>query len=382
MIAGGRRLARRRVLIVGAGPGGAAAALRLHGHGCDVLWVDRAEFPRPKVCGCCLNMAALSALAPLGCDALVRGLAGSELAHWQLRVAGRTVQASLPGGVALSRTRLDVALIEEGLRRGIEFRSGVVVKVVEVQAGQVSVRFAGSPADQRFDAVIWAAGLAGGGVSRWLPWIQAPTGPLGAAVVVDDLGGVEPRTIHMVCGPGGYVGLVRLEDGRIDVAAALHHRGRSTRSDDRYGGKWAVHQRINAILASGGIERLPESVAASLLTTPPLHRRRHCGAGGLLAVGDAAGYIEPFTGEGMAWAIQTGVAAADCLVGEDGEGDGVDDVGAEWRQRYAEMMRQRQWLCRWLSRSLASPWRSRALVAAIGWAPWAVRRAVQRLNAG
>lgn len=367
----------RRVIVVGAGPAGAVAAMRLHDQGKSVLWVDRAEFPRPKVCGCCLNLAAIGGLSWVRCDKTVRDLVSTDLRYWKLEHRGHQIDARLPGGIAISRTRMDVALIDEARGRGIEMRTLCDAKVLDVTASSVVIRLSDESVDQSFDAAILATGLSGGGVSRWLPWISEPSGPLGVGITVDQLSGVEPQTIHMICADQGYVGLVQLEDGKIDVAAALrketfHQHG----LDSLKSGRAEILDQINSILRQSSLGTLPDGLAKSLMTTPPLHRQRLVGNGRLLAVGDAAGYVEPFTGEGMAWAIGTGIAAADCIAS-----DRHDlDLGQQWCDTYATMMRKRQWICRALSKSLASPTSSRWLMRGMHFAPWIVRRAIWRLN--
>jgi flavin-dependent dehydrogenase len=387
----------REVLVIGAGPAGSSAAMRLHADGFQVSWVDATQFPRDKVCGCCLNLAALTALAGLDCDRRVRALVPQELNAWHLTASGRSIHAPLPGGLALSRSLFDITLIEEARSRGLELRTGVRAKVVSVTDSEVLVHLSGeTDTPRRFDAVILATGLAGGGVANWLPWVVEPHGPMGATVLVDDLAGVAGGTIRMVCGPDGYVGLVRLEDGRVDVAGALrpqrqphaHSEMVSSTASDAIApapspprpsaAKLAVLGQINAILRTANLGPLPDSLAGKLMVTPPLRRSRRCGQGRLLAVGDAAGYVEPFTGEGMAWAIRTGIEAASCVA----QHRDSQDLGAAWRRRYAELMRSRQWLCRALSQGLQTPRRARLLVGAMSLAPWAVRRAVQRLNRG
>jgi len=367
----------RRAIVIGAGPAGAAAAMRLHDLGKQVLWVDRADFPRPKVCGCCLNLAAISGLAIIDCDRLVQSLADSQLCHWQLESGGRTIRAGLPGGIALSRTRMDVALIDEARRRGIEMRTHCEAKLVEASITGVVIRLSDSTADETFDVAVLATGLSGGGVSRWLPWVEEPSGPLGAGIVVDDLPGVMPETIHMICGDQGYVGLVQLEDGRIDIAAALRkEKFTPTDVQSLKTGRSELLGQINKILAGSSLATLPTTCAGSLMTTPPLHRKRLVGHGRLVAIGDAAGYVEPFTGEGMAWGIGTGIAVADCIDTLPGGGD----LGKRWRETYGLMMRRRQWICRALSKSLASPSYWRWLICGMHAAPWLVRRAIWRLN--
>jgi flavin-dependent dehydrogenase len=384
--------------VIGAGPAGAAAAMRIHARGLDVLWVDRATFPRSKVCGCCLNRSALAALAKIDCDRIITDLAGQELRWWRLESMGRTVEAELPGGVAISRGSMDAALIDEARQRGIEVRTGCEAKIVDVSNRSVKVRLVGRTGDtgasggmgasgdtgeHEFDVAVLATGLSGGGVARWLPWTHQPAGPLGVGTTVDDLNGVRDRTIHMASDPDGYVGLVRLEDGRVDVAAALRRDGTRETPGGRVDlsvGKAILLDRMNAILGRSGFGQLPPGHAESLMTTPPLHRARKVGFGSLLAIGDAAGYVEPFTGEGMAWAIQTGIGVADTIADHRtafGTSDGLD---VAWSDRYAKMMRSRQWLCRFLSRSLASPRQSVWLLRGMTLAPWAVRRAIHRLN--
>lgn len=375
----------REVLVIGAGPAGSSAAMSLHASGLRVSWVDAAQFPRDKVCGCCINLAALAALAELDCDRRVRALVAHELTAWHLTAAGRSIHAPLPGGLALSRGRFDATLIEEACSRGLELRAAVRAKIVCVTDTEVLVQLGGEAQPRRFDAVILATGLAGGGVANWLPWVVEPHGPMGATILVDDLAGVATGTIRMVCGPGGYVGLVRLEDGRVDVAGAFRperKRDDSPEPDAQApkppAARLAVLTQINAILQTANLGPLDAALAGRLMVTPPLRRTRRCGEGRLLAVGDAAGYVEPFTGEGMAWALRTGIEAARCVV----QHREPRDLGAAWRRRYAELMKSRQWLCRALSQGLQTPQRARLLVGAMSLAPWAVRRAVRRLNRG
>jgi len=322
-------------------------------------------------------MAALGALAAVKCDSLVKNLADGELRWWRLESGGPAVVAPLPGGIALSRTQMDQALIDEARRRGIDMRTGCEAKLVDVSPGAVVVKLSDQSPQQTFAAAILATGLSGPGVARWLPWINQPAGPLGVGTVIHDLPGVLEHTIHMVCGKQGYVGLVRLEDGRVDVAAALRKdRFASPVAANTLSGKAEILCQVNAILARTELGQLPSSQIDQLLTTPPLHRSRQVGHGRLLAVGDAAGYVEPFTGEGMAWAISTGIAAADCIA----SGNEHVDLGLHWSQTYSTMMRKRQWICRALSSALASPLRSRWLVRAMRLSPWAVRRAIWQLN--
>lgn len=158
----------------------------------------------------------------------------------------------------------------------------------------------------------------------------------------------------MACDRSGYVGLVRVEDGRLEVASAL-----DSAAIKQHGGVGpaaaAIIQRAGLPLVEGLVEHVWHGTAK--LTQ---HRRQVFGDG-YLVVGDAAGYVEPFTGEGIAWALATGQAVAGYAV-ESIRGEGV--AGKAWARRYQRLVRRRMAICRTLSFVLRRP----RLVAAAVWA--------------
>ncbi len=360
------------VLVIGAGPAGVSAAMRLQACGVSVTLVDRSEFPRDKVCGCCLNLSALASLSRIQCDSLVADLVPKNLRYWSLQHGSRRIAAELPGGIALSRRAMDAALVAQAAARGVDFRSACDAKIISVDDKSVCVelRTRNLRCNQVLcDVVVLATGLSGGGVSQWLPWEQSPTGPIGVGTNLTECAEVKPQTIHMLSGDDGYVGLVQLEDQSIDLAAAV----RRPRGDNDSLNRQSIANRINAILAAASWSlRVSEQ---SLRMTPPLTRRRRVGYGRLIAIGDAARYVEPFTGEGMAWAIESGIEAADCIVNF-----GVDEIAAHWTRQSRLLQRQRQWVCRAMSFALSSPAVSRMLGPAMQIAPWAVKRTIHRIN--
>ncbi len=367
-----------KCLVIGAGPAGVSAAIRLRANGHDVLLVEQAVFPREKVCGCCLNLAAITALAKIQCDQVVTRLTATTLSKWELRSGDRRVQASLPGGVAVSRWAMDAALADEAIDRGVQVRFGCAAKVIEVHDQFVSVSLRDSKSgDQgyQFAAVVFATGLSGGGVSQWLPFTQSPTGPLGVGITVDAIDEVEPQTIHIICGSAGYVGLVQLEDGRTDVAAAIRRTGFRGAHLDRH----EIAARMNTLLQSAAMPAVAQ--ADGLRMTPPLSRARKVGCGGLIAVGDAARYVEPFTGEGMAWAIESGIEAADCIADRFAASALQNSTLADdWTVRHRILSRRRQWICRLMSGALRSQAVASCLVPAIRMAPWAAKLTITHLN--
>ena len=80
------------VVVVGAGPAGSMAALEIARRGPSVLLVDKARFPRYKVCGCCLNGRTLSLLGLAGLGGLVEQCGGSPLRSFELAVGKQTAR--------------------------------------------------------------------------------------------------------------------------------------------------------------------------------------------------------------------------------------------------------------------------------------------------
>ena len=108
-------------VIAGAGPAGAVCAYLLARRGHSVLLVDKSDFPRSKVCGSCLNGAALSALAVVGLGELPARLGGVPLHAIQLQTAHCHATLPLPVGLAVSRCAFDAALVRAALAAGAAF---------------------------------------------------------------------------------------------------------------------------------------------------------------------------------------------------------------------------------------------------------------------
>lgn len=362
------RCAWRDVAVIGGGVAGTAAAIRLRRHGVDVTVIERAVFPRHKVCGCCIGGAGLDVLGHLGCDGQVRNVARS-LDRWMGSIGGHAIDVQLSDNIAISRESLDVILIEEAIRLGASVRQPAVGSIGRSTKDGIEVFIKGSDGEgsaRWFDGVVFAGGLTSsspscGKLSDALPWITKPHGPFGVSYLVDDVSGFPDDAVMMVCDHDGYVGLVRLEDGRIDVAAALRSgRAASLR------GKPA--ERIAAILScsssiasSTWFDEAPFRSANEVRTTAPLRRSRVAASGRVLAIGDAAGYVEPFTGEGMTWAMAGGIGVADWIAGSRCP---ADRVSQGWTNALTKLLRRQRRECRMVSSALTYPV-TRGLIGAV-----------------
>ena len=356
----------RDVIVIGAGPAGSLAARTLANRGWDVLLVDQATFPRRKVCGCCLNRHALSALEAAGMGDLPAKLGAVPLDRVKLAAGGRSAVVRLPGGVALSREAFDSALIDEAVTTGVCFQSGTRVQMLETESSAERVSLSNG---MRAKVVIVADGL--NGRARGDAPIIRPGSRIGAGAILSDAPAeYEAGTIHMASGRGGYVGLVRLEDGRLDIAAAF---------DATFVQQHGLAKAADAILQSSGLPALPEMLGADWKGTPPLTRGPVRVAGPRwFAIGDAAGYIEPFTGEGMAWAMAAAVAVAPLV--ERCIQHGPANLAAEWAALHRICVGERQWACRAMAWTLKRPRLCSAAVRCLRMLPALARPVVRSLN--
>jgi len=341
------------VLVIGAGPAGSVTARELARRGSRVLLVDRASFPRPKVCGCCLNGAAIRTLERLRLDHVLEGAA--PLDRLVLTAGARTAELPLGRGLALSREALDSRLLAEAVRSGVEFRPGTIMNRDGELMTQARV-------------VVVATGLMRGET-------PAKCGSrIGAGVVLPASAApsfYEPQAIHMAVGRGGYVGLVRLEDDRLDVAAAFDASFVKTAG--------GMGPAAESILRGAG-RPVPHGLATGAWKgTPALTRRPPRVAGPrFFAVGDAAGYVEPFTGEGLAWAVMSGAALAPIAARAARAWD--DSLAREWERTHRHIIGRRQRICRLVARVLRSPFLCRLAVRALGALPVLGRPVVAALN--
>ena len=174
-----------------------------------------------------------------------------------------------------------------------------------------------------------------------------PHSRMGAGCVLpEEAAALAPGVLQMAVGRGGYVGLVRVEGGEINLACAFDRALLQCR-----GGAAGVCQQI---LAEGGFAPLPALEVAAWQLTAALSRRTRPLAGHrLLLLGDAAGYVEPFTGEGMGWALTSSLAALPLVLRGLDHWDGA--IEADWRRLHHRWVSQRQTFCRALALVLRNP---------------------------
>lgn len=298
------------VLIVGAGPAGSVAAAVLARAGARVRIVDRAVFPRDKLCGDTVNPGTLATLSRLG---LARAIDACGLPVEGMCLTGAngaTVVGRYPGGQvgrALLRKHFDWMLLQDAVAAGAQFESGVAVRQPLVEGERVTgVRAGGRgwECDMRARVTIAADGRRST-LAFGLGLARHPSRPrrwaIGAYVETGGQSTSSPTLGEMHVRPGRYIGIAPVPGGLTNVCVV-----KPWRPGDRAFGD--PRELLLGELARDPLLR--DRFAAARVAGPPAVLGplavdvRPCTIEGLLLAGDAAGFVDPMTGDGLCFAVR------------------------------------------------------------------------------
>lgn len=357
------------VLVIGGGLAGAAAAIGLAEAGARVTLLERAHGPHDKVCGAFLSGEAVALLHRLGVgDALAAAPAIDRLA---LEAGGRRARADLPFTArGLSRVVLDEALLARAEALGVALRRGERVEGIEAEGTRRLVRLSGGRTIAAPHVVLATGKHDLRGHARPLadadPMVGIKQAFAPSAAGREALAG----TIALALFAEGYAGLQMVEGGRANLCLAV--RESRLRAAGGPAGIVAAASRESALIAEAladaePVDRRPLAVAR----VPYGYVRRAALAEGVYAVGDQAGVIPSFCGDGMAIALHSGLGAARAVATGARAGTHAAGLAAEigpqiGRARLMEIL-------------AAGPLARHALIAILGRAP-ALTRAAARLT--
>jgi menaquinone-9 beta-reductase len=353
---------RYDAVVVGAGPAGAATAAQLARAGSSVLLLDRATFPRDKACGGGLTPRGVAALDRLGVkleesEAIrVDGL--EMIGHGRTSTSRFPVTQSWPDhGLVARRSVLDAKIVDAAVAAGAELRTGArvagptftdgVCRGVRVRANGTTEDIGATwtiAADGATSTTARAAGIAphstgstGGGF-----WYAALRGYFGPVAPRTDEGGAAMLEFYPLRTTSGrwlpaYGWVFPLPDGSANVGVDLPHTPSLEACPDLRPAYAAFVERLRRE-RPGFVDAVEEAPPQGALLPEAMEGFR-AGAPGLLAVGDAAGLITPYSGEGILYALESAELAARAILAHRTSADVVRAYAAALHDGYAFQLR-------------------------------------------
>jgi flavin-dependent dehydrogenase len=377
------------VIIVGAGPAGCASALFLHQKGLRVLVLDRAAFPRDKVCGEFISPAADDILEEIGVLETIqqsnpmrlRGVAVSSYGKPELCIdypplSGRVKPMT---SLSLSRYQLDHLMIQKVVGEGIEVREQHAVDDFLFEDNRVTGVKGRDEANRSFQCsasvVVDASGRNGLSLRR-LGLIKPHRGPGKIALATHWENVQFPHDYcYMHISAPGYTGMAPVGNDSVNVVLVVEGRHvKGQEMDTFYQTVVLGNERRRSLLAGAGLKEPVRSVGSLAYDVRPVP------CGGLVLAGDTTGFIDPFTGEGIYLSLRSAQLAAGVIQKAFAVADFSREFLAEYdRQRETEFRKKfilsrilQKVICRrrWCNRVVAllrrNPQMAQTLVGVIG----------------
>ncbi len=333
------------VIVIGAGPAGCASALFLHQKGLRVLVLDRASFPRDKVCGEFISPAADDILDELGvleaiqqADPIrLRGVAISSYGRSELFIDYPPCSGSARPmtSLSLSRFQLDHLLVRRLVGQGVEVREQHAVddflfednRVVGIKGRDESSRSFTFTAS----VVVDASGRNGLSLRR-LGLIKRHRGRGKVALAAHWESSEFPRDYcYMHISPPGYTGMAQVANDSVNVVLVVEDRIVKGQNLDALYQKIVMgNERRRFLLSGAQLKERVRSVGSLAYDV------RSVPCGGLVLAGDTTGFIDPFTGEGIYLSLRSAQLAAGVI----GNAFAVQNFSKEFLVEYERRRRE------------------------------------------
>ncbi len=312
------------LIIIGGGPAGTSAAISAARQGASVLLLERGRFPRHKVCGEFVSAESLSLLRDL------LDLQHAALLHDAVRIPrarmfldGRTLHASVdPPAASIARFDLDAALWHSAESAGVYARQQATVQSVG-GSGPFRIVTAGKEFEAR--ALVNASGR----------WSNLNLAPAENGARSEKWLGVKAHFAEPVSEPsvdlyffdGGYCGVQPVGAGRVNASAMVRADVASSLPE-----VFARHPELRERSRNWTLVSDPVSTSPLIFRHPQPERDR------ILMAGDAAGFVDPFVGDGISLALRSGSLAARSLKSFLAGEASLNDAVRSYSQAYKESL--------------------------------------------
>jgi flavin-dependent dehydrogenase len=300
--------------VVGGGPAGSATALRLARAGVDVVLVERARFPRRKVCGEYQNSGSVEALDRLGLLERVRAVSQTLRGIRLVPVHAPLVELAFTRtALACERATLDALVLDAAIEAGVQVVRGRAEALLYDGPRVAGIAYRDESGEPQTIRAAYVAGADGAGsmVARKLG-LTLPLGRTRRFAVGGHYRGFGDLEgfIEMYVGDDGYFAINPLDADRANVMVVVPHAALGHWSRDIDVGVSGKAAELGGGHRSfDGVQRIGERVSFG----PLAHRVRSPIAPGALLIGDAAGMLNPFTGQGVYLAL-TGAEVASAAI--------------------------------------------------------------------
>jgi geranylgeranyl reductase family protein len=339
-------------VVVGAGPGGSATAHYLAQRGLDVVLLDKFNFPRDKTCGDGLTPRALRILDDMGILHDVTRL-GCQIGSFEVVAPnGHTTSARITGdngALVIPRMTLDDLILRRAVTSGAQFEYGVNVSRIEQASRGVRVHAAdGRSFDCRTAVVATGAATAvlrASGVLRKQPRAMLAARAYFEGLRAEIAGSLQLRFDGAPLPGYGWIFPVASHTANIGVGfLPRRHSGRTgSQAFSRFVAGKAMQPLLDGARQVSPLKGYP--IRVDFLTAPTFAERT-------LLVGEAAGLVNPLTGEGIDYALESGKIAAEFLAprldADGGTGD-LAEYNSLLHNRFEKLFRfterVRDWYC-------------------------------------
>ncbi len=302
------------LIIVGGGPAGTSAAISAARNGVRILLLERGRFPRHKVCGEFVSAESLGLLTHLLHRDFTALLSNAvRISQARVFLDGRTLRASVdPPAASLARLDLDDALWRSAGRAGVDTRQQVTVQDI---VGNGPFRVSTTAGEFEARSLVNASGRWSNlsrpsmDTARREKWLGIKGHFLEEAKKKGASERVAASSVDLYFFDGGYCGVQPVQlnagdasPGRVNASAMVRADVASNLAE--------VFERHPALKER---TRSWTPLSDPVSTSPLIFRQPQPEREGILMTGDAAGFVDPFVGDGISLALRSGALAARCL---------------------------------------------------------------------